>query len=413
MPASIKPGSRWGIIANMSESELEDTQPSGALHGPQPNSPPPIQEKRFPGWLVAICVVLILAIGLLAGYDSGMGRRFSAQNTIAAGQLAEQFQLGTKAVAAGNYELARQYFEGILRTDSNYPGIQAAYTDLLVRMQVNNSTPQYSPTPYLSPTPDLRGADEIYNTALKLLNSGDWDGALSNLDSLRKSNPTYHTAQVDGMYYTALRQRGVGKISAACQSINLEGGIYDLTLAEHFVGTGNLDSVADSLRTYARLYIIAASFWDQDWVQAQNFFAQVMTGYPNKSDSSCKSATTRWVEATINVADQLLAAGDACGAEAQLADAFKMNNSLIATVYPTATEISNRCNGNNPTLNETPTIEGTPSETLLETSTSTPRRAATITPTVIPSETPTPTLPEAPTATSAPTCDASSGTPCP
>ena len=317
----------------MSESELEDTQPTGGLHETQPSSPPPAQEKRFPGWLVAVCVVLIIAVGLLAGYNSGMSQRFSAQNTQAAGQLAEQFQLGTKAVAAGKYELARQYFEGVLRTNSNYPGIQAAYTDLLVRMQVDNSTPQYSPTPYLSPTPDLRGGDEIYNTALQKLNSGDWDGAITNLDSLRKSNPTYHTAQVDGMYYMALRQRGVGKITAACQNINLEGGIYDLTLAEHFVGTGNLDSVADSLRTYARLYIIAASFWDQDWVQAQNFFAQVMTGYPNLSDSSCKSATSRWAEATINLAKQLEAAGDDCGAEAQLADAFKVSNPLFATVY--------------------------------------------------------------------------------
>jgi tetratricopeptide (TPR) repeat protein len=358
-------------------------------------------------------VVLILALGLLAGYDSGMSRRFAAQNTLASGQLAEQFQLGTKAVAAGNYDLARQYFEGILRTDSNYPGIQAAFTDLLVRMQVNNPTPQYSPTPYISPTPDLRGADEIYNTAIQLLNSGDWDGTISNLDSLRKSNPTYHTAQVDGMYYMALRQSGVGKITTACQNVNLEGGIYDLTLAEHFVGTGNLDSVADSLRTYARLYIIGASFWDQDWIQAQNFFAQVMTGYPNMSDSSCKSATARWVEATINVAKQLEAAGDECGAEAQLADAFKVSDPLNATAFPTATEISNRCNGNNPAISETPTLEGTPSETLLETATSTPRRAVTRTPTENPSETPSPTLPEVPTSTPVPTCDATSGTPCP
>ena len=374
-------------------------------------------EKDFPRWLVAIIVVLILAIGLLAGYNSGMGQRFRAQNTLAAGQLDEQFQLGTKAAAAGNYELAKQYFEGILQTDPNYPGIQAAYTDLLVKMQVNNPTPQYSPTPYLSPTPDLRGADQIFNTALQLLNSGDWDGAIANLDALRKINPTYHTAQVDGMYYTALRQRGVAKINTGCQNVNLEGGIYDLTLAEHFVGTGNLDSIAESLRTYARLYIIAASFWDQDWVQAQNFFAQVMTGYPNMSDSSCKTATSRWVEATINVAEQLQAKGDACGAEAQFADAFKVNDPLNAAAFPTATEIANSCNGNNPTASVTPTTVGTPSETLPETPTSTLRAGVTRTPTEIPTgkptETPTPTLPEAPTATPTPTCDASSGTPCP
>jgi tetratricopeptide (TPR) repeat protein len=390
----------------MSDSDLKDTQPNNTLHDSQPNSQIPFKEKgRFPRWLVAVFIVLVITIGLLGGYDSGISQRFASQNTVAAGQLAEQFQLGTKAVEAGNYELARQYFEGILRTDSHYPGIQAAYTDLLVRMQVNNSTPQYSPTPFVSPTPDLRSADQIYNTAIQLLNSGDWDGAITNLDSLRKSNPTYHTAQVDGMYYMALRQRGVGKITAACQKVNLEGGIYDLTLAEHFVGAGNLDSVADSLRTYARLYIIAASFWDQDWVQAQNFFAQVMTGYPNMSDSSCLSATRRWAEATIHVAEQLLAAGDNCGAEAQYADAFKVNDPLNTTAFPTATEVANRCRGGTQAPSKTPTLAGTPSEILTETSTATLPVEFT--------ETPTPTLPEAPTVTPTPTCDPSSGTPCP
>ena len=117
-------------------------------------------------------------------------------------------------------------------------------------------------------------------------------------------------------------ERGVEKITTACQDVNLEGGIYDLTLAEHFVGDGNLDAFAESLRTYARLYIIAASYWDQDWFQAQNFFAQVMTGYPNMSDSSCKNATRRWVEATLKIADQYIAAGDPCRAEEQFSCRF-------------------------------------------------------------------------------------------
>ncbi len=336
------------------------------------------------GWWYCALVTLIV-IGLLGGYGSGMGKRYAAQNTVVTGQLDEQFQLGTQALKTGNYELARQYFEFIIRTDSNFPGIQAAYTDLLLRMQVS-PTPVFSPTPLVSPTPDLRGAQEIYTTALQLLNSSDWNGAITNLDSLRKVSPTYRTAEVDGMYFIALRQRGVGKIITACQNVNLEGGIYDLTLAEHFVGSGNLDSVAESLRTYARLYIIAASFWDQDWLQAQNFFAQVMTGYPNMSDSSCLSATSRWVQATIKVADHLAAAGDTCAAATQYASAFTVNDPFNATAYPTAIEISNRCNGGSGEGGggggETPTPTGPPVES--------------------PTETPMPTA----------TCDSTLGTPC-
>jgi tetratricopeptide (TPR) repeat protein len=388
----------------MSVDDLKDTQPTGPFNETRPNFPSPEKEKRFPRWLVALCVLLFLTIGLLGGYDSGITKRDTAQSTVAAGQMSEQFQLGSNAVAASNYELAKQYFEGILRTNPNYPGIQAAYTDLLVRMKVN-ATPQDSPTPVLSPTPDLRSADQIFNTATQLLNSSNWDGAIANLDSLRKSFPTYHTAQVDGMYFMALRQRGIAQITAGCQNVNLEGGIYDLTLAEQFVGTGNLDDVAESLRTYARLYIIGASFWDQDWGQAQSIFAQVITGYPNMADGSCLSASQRWAEATVNVADQLLAKGDVCGAEAQYAAAFKVNDSQNSSAFPSATEAANKCNSSKPAT-ETPSLAGTPSETptggLVETPTDTIPAA--------PTETPTPKH-TAPTET--PTCDASSGTPCP
>ena len=373
----------------MSVPELKDTQPAGALPDTQPTSPARVTNRKFPPWLVALCVVLLIAIGLLVGYGSGIGRRYAAQDTVVAGQLAQQFQLGKQAMEAGNYDLAEQYFKFILRTDPNFPGIQDAYVDLQLLMLVT-PTPIFTPTPLVSPTPDLRGAQEIFNTALQLLNSSDWNGALTNLDSLRKSNPTYRTAEVDGMYYMALRQRGVGKIAASCQDVNLEGGIYDLTLAEHFVGTGNLDSYADSLRTYARLYIIAASFWDQDWVQAQSFFAQVMTGYPNMSDSSCQSATSRWVEATIKIAEQYMAAGKPCDAEAQYATAFVVNDPFNATAFPTATEVANQCNGDGGgggggVGSESPTSEVTP----------------TVTPTVTSK------------AEITPTCDPSSGTPCP
>jgi tetratricopeptide (TPR) repeat protein len=342
----------------MSDTELKDTQPNGAV-GPsssesdpgdtQPNSikrdtQPRQKDKKFPRWLVALCVVTLIAIGLLAGYSSGMGQRYAAKNTLVAGQLGEQFALGQQAYDAKNYELARTYFEGVIRTDPNYPGIVAAYSDTILQLQVT-PTPVFSPTPVISPTPDLRGAEEIYNTALQLLNSSDWQGALTNLDALRKSNPEYRTAEVDGMYYSALRQLGVQQITTSCADVNLEGGIYDLTLAERFVGEGNLDSYAESLRTYARLYIIGASFWDQDWFQAQSFFAQVVAAYPNMTDSSCISATNRWVLATLKWADQLASGGSFCDADNMYATAFMVNSSYNATAYPVATDVRNKCAG--------------------------------------------------------------------
>ena len=108
--------------------DLTDTKPNIVAGKTQPNSikrdtqPRPVK-KNFPRWLAALIFLLLIVIGLLAGYGSGMGQRYDAQNTVVSGQLGEQFQLGQQAMAAGNYDLAKQYFEFIITTDSNYPGI--------------------------------------------------------------------------------------------------------------------------------------------------------------------------------------------------------------------------------------------------------------------------------------------------
>ena len=48
---------------------------------------------------------------------------------------------------------------------------------------------------------------------------------------MRKYDPNYNTSLVDGMYYFALRNYGYDLIT---KQGNLEGGIYQLTLAERF-----------------------------------------------------------------------------------------------------------------------------------------------------------------------------------
>jgi hypothetical protein len=350
----------------MSENELQDTQPNpvkNEMEDTQPNTigeaPSPAARKKFPGWLTALVLIILIVIGILGGYGSGMGKRYAAQDTQVAGQLQEQYQLGLQAMDAGKYEVARQHFEYIIQNSPEFPGIQNAYTDLLVRMAI---TPTLVPTltPTVTPTPDLRSVDEIYNNVVALISAPnedlcayDWDGIINKLDSLRKADSTYHAAEVDGMYYIALRSRGVCKIypqtyqpNAYCEdlNINLNGGIYDLTLAENFAP---LDSKADSMRTWARMYIAGASFWDQDWAQAKNFFTQVMNALPNLSDSSCVSATERWRQASINYGLQLLNSGDYCGAEAQFADAMSIQTSKNDPYVATATSVQGKCNGSN------------------------------------------------------------------
>jgi tetratricopeptide (TPR) repeat protein len=341
----------------MSAPDLNDTQPGLAAGGTRPNRVNAGEKKRFPRWLPVVIVVVLILTGILGGYGSGMGLRYSAQASVLNAQLAGQFILGQQAMEAGQYEVAKQHFEFIINQNPDYPGVKAAYADLLLRMQITPTLTQTS-TPSFTPTNDLRSAEEQFKSAQDLLKSRDWDGTLRTLDSLRKIAPTYNTAQVDGMYYEALYQRGWSKLRPAkCSEANLEGGIYDLTMAERF---GPLDTNAEVLRIYARLYIAGSSFWDQDWKQAQDYFAQVMAAFPTLMDASCDNAAERWRQATIKVADQLAAAGDYCGAEEQYAAAFSVNSPDNKAVYPTATAVMDACNGGNNTSGGEATPEFTP-----------------------------------------------------
>jgi tetratricopeptide (TPR) repeat protein len=336
----------------MSENELKDTQASNTK-----TEAAPAGKKKFPGWLAGLVLIVLIVVGILGGYTSGMGKRYAAQGTLVNGQYLEQYQLGVAAVNAGQYGVAKQHFEFIIQNYPDYPGVKSAYTDLLLRMMIT-PTEIPSPTPTITPTPDTRGIDQVYADVTGLLSAtGDelcgrnWDDIITKLDTLRKDDITYHAAEVDGMYYMALRNRGVCKIypqsyepNASCSNlnINLEEGIYDLTQAEKF---GPLDSNASALRTWARTYITGASFWDQDWTQAINYFSQVMANYPNLSDSSCTSASERFRQASIGYAQQLINAGDYCGAEKQFEAIFAVDNPRNATAYPTGTEVVNICNG--------------------------------------------------------------------
>jgi len=344
--------------------------------------------------LIVLIIVVLIALGSLIGYGSGLSRRLSAQSTQVAGQLQEQFQLGIKAMDAGQYELARQYLEFVLQHNPLFPGAKTAYVDLLLRMQLMPS-PSATLTLTMTPTLDLRGAQVVYDEIKGILMapnldlcSRDWDTILNKLDSLRQMDSTFHGAEVDGIYYIALRSRGVCKIYPQAYStntpcselpINLEGGVYDLTQAERF---GPLDERAANLRYYARLYVTAASFWNLDWPMAQMYFNQVRSALPSLSDSSCNTAVERWRGATIEVAGQLLAQGDPCGAQEQYLAAFSVNSVRNEPYFPIATEVYHKCHGGGGISTPTPTETLTP---------------VTLTPTVTPTATLVPSTEPSPT----------------
>jgi len=287
----------------MSDSNMtiNTSRPSG------PGDTQPLKPvKKAPRWRATLFSVLgvlaLLALGVLGGYTSGIAQRRSARSEIISRQLTEQFQFALVDEQFGRYEAARQRLEFIIQNDPGFPGVQQELAKVLVQLTI----PTPSPTPPPTPTPDMRGVQALFANAQQLVAAGDWANALTTLDQLRKQDPNLNTAQVDGMYYFALRNHGVSLI----QQGDLEGGIYQLTLAERFA---YLDSTATGLREGARAYIQAASKFGINWSSAVELFRTAAAGWPTMWDGNM-NATQRFRIALMRYGDELWARGDACGA---------------------------------------------------------------------------------------------------
>jgi tetratricopeptide (TPR) repeat protein len=239
----------------------------------------------FPILGLAILVVILLVSGF-GGYAAGISERKNAEKTQVSQVLQEQYQLGLQDIQDGQYNRARQRFEYIIELDPNYPGVTDKLAAVLLEISTT-ATPTLLPPPTASPTSDSRDKEQQFDQAKQDLAASDWTMALDDLLKLRKADPAFRTVEIDGMIFLALRNSGRDKI---LKQADLEGGIYDLTLAEKF---GPLDSEAQGLLSWSSLYITGASFWDIDWEQVVNYFSQVAPQLPNLRDGSGMTANER------------------------------------------------------------------------------------------------------------------------
>jgi tetratricopeptide (TPR) repeat protein len=288
-------------------------------------------------WVVLIGILALLAIAAasaVGGYLSGIDQRTRFEATQVAQKVAEQFQLGLQDMQAGQYEMARQRFEYVIRLAPDYPGVTENLAKVLLELNTT-ATPTPVPTPTLTPTPDLRSAEELFSQAQILLADQKWSEAIDTLLKLRKNEPDFHAVEVDSMFYVALRNRGVQRILTEG---DLEGGTYDLALAERF---GPLVIEASNMRTWADLYVTGASFWGLDWGQAAYYFGQIILVAPNLRDNTNMTATERFIIASIKYGDVLAANKEWCKAQEQYQAAF--NLSPDPSLEATATWAGDKC----------------------------------------------------------------------
>ncbi len=369
----------------MSTPNVEDTSPQNLPLPPTPKARKPRKRRRWLLILGGIFVVLLAAAaGGLIGGNRAITEREQKYESKKALLATTQFQLGLADLQAGRYEVARDRFEYVIALDQGFPGAKDKLTEVMLAM-ATIATPTTAPTPtvYISPTPDTRTEDQLYTESQQLMRAQDWDNAIQTLDALRTANLQYHPLDVDGMYYIALRNRGINKITIEG---NLEGGIYDLSVAETFAP---IDKQADSFRTWARYYLTGASFWDVDWEKVVYYFGQIYTALPNLRDGSNYTAVERFRLGSRKYGDQLAEQGDYCGARDQYENSLSIADE--AGLGPTATAIQLLCEP--PTGTPEPKATKTPKpddETPIPTEVTTEVPPE---PTVEPTQTPTETPP--------------------
>lgn len=346
------------------------------IESTQPNTPPQLDDtqplgkvKKKTNWrslLISILgFVLLISLGAFSGYSTGIGARQAAESEILDKQLSEQFSFALVDIQFGRYENARQRLEFIISKNPSFPGAQQKLTEVLVAGSIPTPAPTITPTI----TPDFSGAESAFTRAQELIRLQDWNGALGALDTIRKLDPTYKTAQVDGMYYFTLRNNGYDLIT---KHGNLEGGIYFLTLAERF---GPLDNSAIGIRDAARTYITGASFWELDWAQALTYFEQVGAGWPSLWDGTM-TASQRYFFALMRYGDEVFAKQNFCDANTIYQEAALLGT-LDATAANNAARALAECNASIATA---PPATEVPSETATEAPTDAPTEAPTSNP---------------------------------
>jgi hypothetical protein len=305
---------------------------------PQPARP---ALHRWQTWLGLGLLALLVGALLsgFAGYQSGLQLRKDAASGQIIAQLDEQFRLAGQDMQDGRYDIAQQRLNYILAADPGYPGAVEALTQVELRL---NATATPTPAPTATPTPaptasDGRVEQQMLDEARQLVLNSSWTAAIDKLLALRKANPAYEPVAVDGLLYISYRVRGRDKI---LKEADLEGGIYDLTLAQRM---GPLDAEARGLLTWSRLYITGASFWEIDWAQAVYYFGQVAPVAPNLRDSSGWTATERYILALVGYGDMLAETKSWCDAVPQYEAALALSSDpAIVDKYNTALS---KCSG--------------------------------------------------------------------
>lgn len=306
-----------------------------------------VKPKRG-GWigLGILALLIIVFIGCAIGYGTAIKARQAAELDKRLHEATSQFILSQVDIQNSDWAMAKARLEYVIQIYPDYPDAMNRLTAVMVEMAKTNPEQALQPSAATAiPTVDTTNLEKLFKTSQSLMAGQDWENLLVNINALRNSDPTYKSIQVDGMYYMALRNLGMKRISSG----HLEVGIYYLTLADQI---GPIDNEAKGYMNNAVMYLNALSgygvFWEQTVYALQSLYEMGLY----MIDVNGVTLTQRYAEALAGYGDYLQSQGEWCKAVKQYE--ASLNIMSLESVNAIMEDAMNKCA--NPPATPTPTL---------------------------------------------------------
>jgi hypothetical protein len=253
------------------------------LETPPIPEPIPARKRRLNlVWVFLGALILAVAAGSLGGYFAGKALYAERQQTTIFAFDLEQFKLAGEDIKAGNYRVAAERLDSILKNEPQFPGAAELREQALAALNAT-PTPRPTATQVPSPTPDAPRAEQLLTEAKQEFTDQRFDEMIVTLLKLKVEIPGYQPERVDGLLWVALRYNGVHLIK---DTNRLTEGMYYLDLAKNYAP---LDYDAEAQNKFAAdflaLYQSAYYYRNKDIEKSWKLFAQVVSIRPYYSDT--------------------------------------------------------------------------------------------------------------------------------
>jgi len=270
-----------------------------------------VTPRKRTSWGCGSTTLLIVAISfavliILASAALGIYQGVRERNKLDSLAASEHFNKGLAYLGAGEYELAIAELESAVRLDPNNGEAKKKLEEARAKLTV-------APTP--TSVLILDTAATYFSDGRSLYERGLWDEAIAKLEAVLALDPTYKQQEVADMLFACYYNSGIQLASED----RMEEALLRWNLALE-IRPG--DAGVKRQQKLASLYLSGMGYWQADWEQAIENFAELYEMQPGYKD-----VAQRLHDARVSYGDRLYETQQWCVAQAQYEGALEVRDS--------------------------------------------------------------------------------------